>query len=48
MIRNVPINKGNYDMDTKERLDLFESKRAAGWEEEYKRYRNHWEEYPKQ
>lgn len=46
MIRNIPINKGNYDMDTKERLEQFEAKRAGGWEEEYKAYRENWRAYP--
>lgn len=46
MNKNVPINKGNYHMDTKERLDKFERKRAAGWEEAYFEYRKNWVEYP--
>ena len=32
MSKNVPINKGNYDMDTEERLKQFEAKRGLGWE----------------
>lgn len=46
MNKRIPINKGNYDMDTPERLEQFESNRAFGWEEEYKEYRKNWSEYP--
>ncbi len=45
--RYVPINKGNYSMDTPERESLFEKYRGEGWEEEYKEYRKNWEQYPK-
>lgn len=47
MDKNIPINKGNYHMDTEERLQLFEKKKATGWEEEYYEYRRNWAEYPK-
>ena len=43
---NVPINKGNYDMDTLERLKQFEAARAYGWENEYYKYRENWRKYP--
>lgn len=43
--RYIPINKGNYSMDTEEREALFEENRGAGWEEEYATYRKHWSEY---
>jgi len=43
----IPINKGNYAMDTQERIDQFDEKLAVGWEEEYKKYRKNWKEYPK-
>ena len=43
--RYVPINKGNYSMDTEEREALFEENRGTGWEEEYATYRKHWSEY---
>jgi uncharacterized radical SAM superfamily Fe-S cluster-containing enzyme len=46
--RNVPINKGNYSMDTAEREALFEQYRGEGWEQEYAEYRRHWEEYAQQ
>lgn len=46
--RYVPINKGNYSMDTAEREALFEQYRGDGWEQEYAEYRRKWAEYPKQ
>lgn len=46
--RNVPINKGNYSMDTAEREALFEQCRGDGWATEYAAYRRNWSEYPKQ
>ena len=45
--RNVPINKGNYSMDTSEREALFEKNRGDGWEVEYKKYRENWSQFPK-
>jgi len=45
--RNVPINKGNYSMDTAEREALFEQNRGDGWEEEYAEYRRNWSEFAK-
>ncbi|MGO9173603.1 MAG: radical SAM protein [Rhodomicrobium sp.] len=47
MTRNVPINKGNYSMDTPEREALFEAYRGEGWEEEYADYRRKWTSQPK-
>jgi len=44
--RNIPINKGNYSLDTPEREALFERYRGEGWETEYRAYRQHWYEYP--
>ncbi|HSA06690.1 MAG TPA: radical SAM protein [Candidatus Gastranaerophilales bacterium] len=44
---NIPINKGNYSMETPEREELFEKYRGEGWEEEYKNYRKNWSELPK-
>jgi radical SAM protein with 4Fe4S-binding SPASM domain len=46
--KNVPINKGNYSMDTPEREALFEQYRGDGWEQEYAEYRRKWSEYPQQ
>ena len=45
--RNVPINKGNYSMDTAEREAHFEHCRGNGWESEYAEYRSNWSDYPK-
>lgn len=42
--QRVPINKGNYSMDTEEREALFEQYRGEGWEDEYKKYRKNWVE----
>jgi radical SAM protein with 4Fe4S-binding SPASM domain len=39
---NIPINKGNYSMDTVERERKFEMYRGLGWEERYIEYRNSW------
>lgn len=44
--RNVPINKGNYSMDTAERETVFEQLRSDGWEAEYAEYRRNWSEWP--
>ncbi len=46
--RNVPINKGNYSMDTEEREAFFEQCRGDGWEWDYADYRLKWTEYAKQ
>lgn len=45
--RYVPINKGNYSMDTPDREARFDEYRGEGWEEEYQHYRNDWAELPK-
>ena len=42
--RMVPINKGNYSMDTDSREALFDKKRGFGWESEYTEYRKKWSE----
>jgi len=44
---SMEINKGNYQFDTKERLELYEKYRGLGWEEEYKSYRKAWSDYPR-
>ena len=44
--RNIPINKGNYTMETPEREALFEAYRGEGWETEYLEYRKNWSKYP--
>lgn len=38
----VPINKGNYSMDSAEREARFEQYRGEGWEDEYRAYRQAW------
>ena len=43
----IPINKGNYSMDTIEREDKFEIYRGLGWESEYSIYRKNWTDYAK-
>ena len=43
----IPINKGNYSMDTEERDSLFEKNKGSGWEKEYLEYRKNWEMFPK-
>lgn len=43
--RYVPINKGNYSMDTPEREARFEEYRGEGWAAEYAEYRRNWSEY---
>lgn len=45
--RFVPINKGNYSMDTPEREALFEKHLSEGWEAEYREYRKNWVNYAK-
>lgn len=45
--RYVPINKGNYSMDTPEREALFEQYKGEGWESEYQEYRDQWSELAK-
>ena len=40
--RYVPINKGNYSMDTAEREAEFEARRGYGWEAQYQEYRDKW------
>jgi len=45
--RYVPINKGNYSMDTEEREAAFEVRRGDGWTKEYNRYRKNWSNYAK-
>ena len=46
--KKSPVNKGHsFDLETKDRIDAFKRKISKGWEEEYKEYRNLWEELPK-
>lgn len=39
---NVPINKGNYSMDSQAREAKFEAYKGEGWDDEYKTYRDDW------
>ena len=43
----IPINKGNYSMDTHER-DLEFENRGSGWPEGYKKYRSNWVKFAKE
>ena len=43
----IPINKGNYSMDSIEREKRFENYRGLGWEEEYSLYRKNWTDFAK-
>ena len=45
MSQKIPINKGNYSMDTEERLKLFEKNRGLKWEKEYSDYRRNWTDF---
>ena len=40
--KGIPINKGNYSMDTAERDLEFNKNLSAGWEQEYNEYRKKW------
>ncbi len=44
--RYVPINKGNYSMDTPEREARFDECLGEAWREGYEEYRRNWREYP--
>ena len=45
--RYIPINKGNYSIESPEREEIFERYRGEGWEEGYKTYRTNWTKYAK-
>ncbi|MDR0605417.1 MAG: radical SAM protein [Bacteroidales bacterium] len=47
MNKYIPINKGNYSMETHEREMLFDKYRSEGWELEYRQYRDNWDKFPK-
>ncbi len=44
----IPINKGNYSMDTEERDLNFDKNRGSAWPEGYKVYRNNWTKFAKE
>lgn len=48
MKKNIPINKGNYSLDTAEREELFNRNRAFGVEDAYTENRAQWEDLPRQ
>jgi hypothetical protein len=45
--RYVPINKGNYSMDTADRQVEFDRKLGGAWPEGYAEYRRAWSQNPK-
>lgn len=45
--KNIPINKGNYPMESEERVKRFHEILSEGWEEEYFKYRENWVKYAK-
>ena len=45
-VRYVPINKGNYSMDTAERQAEFDRKLGGAWPEGYAEYRRQWSQNP--
>ncbi|MDB5807748.1 MAG: Fe-S oxidoreductase containing radical domain [Betaproteobacteria bacterium] len=45
--RHVPINKGNYSMDTPEREAEFQRKLGSDWPEGYAQYRKDWVDHAK-
>jgi radical SAM protein with 4Fe4S-binding SPASM domain len=44
--RYVPINKGNYSMDTPEREARFQEYLGEAWPEGFREYRRNWAEWP--
>lgn len=46
--KNIPINKGNYTMETPDREKIFERYRGEGWEKEYRTYRTNWVKYARE
>lgn len=45
---HIPINKGNYSMDTPEREARFEANLGGAWPEGYAEYRSNWKQLPEQ
>ncbi len=43
--RYIPINKGNYSIESSDREEFFERFRSEGWQEDYKAYRTNWKNY---
>ena len=44
----TPVNKGHFELDTSDRINLFHEKLGSGWTEEYKKYRSLWKSLPEQ
>lgn len=47
-MKTIIINKGNYSLETPERDQFADARRAAGWEDEYAAYRKAWTDRPAQ
>lgn len=47
IVKEIPINKGNYSMDTPEREAQFHRNLAEGWEDGYQAYRQNWIDWAK-
>ena len=47
IVKEIPINKGNYSMDTPEREARFHRYLAEGWEDGYRAYRQNWIDWAK-
>lgn len=45
--KEIPINKGNYSMDTPERDVQFHAYLGEGWDQSYRDYRTNWAVWPK-
>jgi MoaA/NifB/PqqE/SkfB family radical SAM enzyme len=45
---NIPVNKGQSELEPPERLQEFQMKMGAGWEYEYNEYRKLWDNLPQQ
>ncbi|MDO8662396.1 MAG: SPASM domain-containing protein [Candidatus Omnitrophota bacterium] len=43
---SIPINKGNYSLETRQREEAFHRNLGAGWLGKYKLYRENWQKYP--
>lgn len=45
-IKNIPVNKGHFELDTQERTAEFYKMLSTGWESDYYEYRHLWNELP--
>jgi radical SAM protein with 4Fe4S-binding SPASM domain len=46
MNKNIPVNKGQFFLESEERIKEFEKKRSEGWGEDYFEYRKNWYKFP--